>query len=37
MVARSEERLRQFEATIPANRAFPADVTHASEFIDALD
>jgi NADP-dependent 3-hydroxy acid dehydrogenase YdfG len=37
MVARSEERLREFEAAIPANRAFPVDVTNASEFIDALD
>jgi hypothetical protein len=30
MVARSEERLRQFEAAIPASRAFPADVTAAA-------
>jgi NAD(P)-dependent dehydrogenase (short-subunit alcohol dehydrogenase family) len=37
MGATSEERLRQFEADIPGSRAFPADVTNASEFIDALD
>jgi NAD(P)-dependent dehydrogenase (short-subunit alcohol dehydrogenase family) len=37
MVARNEERLRQFEADIPGISAFPADVTNASEFIDALD
>lgn len=37
MVARNEERLRQFEADIPGIRAFAADVTNASKFIDALD
>jgi NAD(P)-dependent dehydrogenase (short-subunit alcohol dehydrogenase family) len=37
IVARNEERLWQFEADIPGIRAFPADVTNASEFIDALD
>jgi NAD(P)-dependent dehydrogenase (short-subunit alcohol dehydrogenase family) len=37
MVARNEARLRQFEADIPGIRAFPADVTNASKFIDALD
>ncbi|MDB5398817.1 MAG: short-chain dehydrogenase [Rhodopila sp.] len=37
IVAGNEERLWQFEADIPGIRAFPADVTNASEFIDALD
>jgi NAD(P)-dependent dehydrogenase (short-subunit alcohol dehydrogenase family) len=37
IVTRNEERLWQFEADIPGIRAFPADVTNASEFIDALD
>jgi NADP-dependent 3-hydroxy acid dehydrogenase YdfG len=37
MAARNEEPFRQFEADIPRSRAFPADVTNASEFIDALD
>jgi NAD(P)-dependent dehydrogenase (short-subunit alcohol dehydrogenase family) len=37
MIARNEERLRGFEATMPGTRAFVSDVTNVSQFAGTLD